>query len=308
MSRGIWKCGLALTLAACTGADGTDDSAPLACGPGTHQVDRRCMPDEAGGGGTGGQETGGSGGAAGEGTDAGTDSSGNCPQSLPGPKLVEVWTPTQKKYCIDATEVTAAQYGEFLNAKMMSNGQYDMSGQPAGCEDNLSYDGAVGGDFPASNMDWCDAYMFCQYAGKHLCGAVGGGELVGFMDRYDPAKNEWYNACSSGGKHAYAYGDEYDRWACNGHDFGEDKALAVPAVSSCHGPEAPFDAIFDMSGNVWEWLNLSGNGEKVIAGGSYFNDLRGTGVLACINEGMQDTSWDFRSPMIGFRCCASEGN
>ncbi len=38
-------------------------------------------------------------------------------------------------------------------------------------------------------------------------------------DYLDPSKSQWYNACSSGGKYYYTYGDDYDYGSkCNDAD------------------------------------------------------------------------------------------
>jgi hypothetical protein len=37
--------------------------------------------------------------------------------------------------------------------------------------------GAGSGNFPITNVDWCDAYAYCAGIGKRLCGKIGGGTL-----------------------------------------------------------------------------------------------------------------------------------
>jgi len=294
----------------------TETGSPgLTCGPGTFEQDGQCHPVEGGAGGTagaGGAEPNGSGGGVGGtgGTAGGAggtvDPSGGCPKGLPGPLLVEVSTPGGKKYCIDSTEVTGEQYRAFFEAKVLPvNGLPDMSGQPVGCEDNTSYtDGWVHnspqGAMPAYDVDWCDAYMFCAWAGKHLCGAVGGGAITSLAEMNDPEKSEWYNACSSGGRYEYPYGDTYEPTACNTEDYAGMKPLPreVPAVETCRGAEPPFDAVFDMLGNVSEWVNWTEADRKGAVGGSYNGE-----PFTCAS-GAALGAWNSRSPSLGFRCCA----
>ncbi len=284
----------------------------MTCGAGTHPEGNTCVPDEVdggaggsgvGGGGSGGQaDSGGSGGTGGDADSGPVDPSGDCPAGLPGPKLIEVSTPAGTKYCVDATEVTGAHYNDFLEAK-----HEVMTGQPPECEGNTSYgDGWVQtyptDTEPAFNVDWCDAYMYCQWAGKHLCGAVGGGAIVSAGDMNDPEKSEWYNACSSGGEYRYPYGDVYDPQACNTYDYGGvvPRPQDVPALPTCHGPHTPFDSVFDMCGNVLEWVNWQKGQERGVVGGSYMG-----GEVSCSAAADYLQKWDVKTRTGGFRCCAS---
>lgn len=308
----------------CGGSESTE--APgLVCGDGTHEENGACRPNDAGTGGTGGQqEDGGTGGAAGDGGSSGSggssgtggsagtgpvDPTGDCPKGLPGPTLIEVSTPGGVRYCIDATEVTGGQYRLFHMAKRLPNMDPDMAGQPPGCEGNTSYDeawadGSPTDTQPAFRVDWCDAYMYCQWAGKHLCGAVGGGTLTSEADMNDPEKSEWYNACSSGGQYAYPYGDTYEPTTCNTKDYGGVgyHALDVSSMALCHGRDAPFDNIYDMSGNVWEWVDRTEAGEKGTVGGSFGED-EGYGTVSCRSGLFSMSSWYDTAPSLGFRCC-----
>jgi len=243
----------------------------------------------------------GSGGVAGSGGTGPIDPSGDCPKGLPGPSLVEITAPDGTKYCIDSTEVTGGHYRDFRDAK-----KQDMTGQPAGCEDNAAYDDAWTQDYPtetepAFNVDWCDAYMYCQWAGKHLCGAVGGGAIASMADMNDPQKSEWYNVCSSGGAYSYPYGNTYDPTGCNTYDYAGvvGRPRDVPALPTCHGPDTPFDSVFDMCGNVSEWVNWSDGDRRGFVGGAY-----NLPSMTCIAQPTSLGKWDATSVNRGFRCCA----
>ena len=76
-------------------------------------------------------------------------------------------------YCIDGYEVTKEEYDVFLQANP------NLSGLPPVCAGNI-YQPSNGwpyteGRVPVTYVDWCDAYAYCKYSGKHLCGKVGGG-------------------------------------------------------------------------------------------------------------------------------------
>src|SRR5262249_6416251 len=96
-------------------------------------------------------------------------SCGACPMDM-----VEVPHPAGT-FCIDATEVTNGAYKAFLAASP------DPSAQPAFCGWNTDYSPSSfygPDDHPVVYVDWCDAYAYCEAAGKRLCGAIGGGAVA----------------------------------------------------------------------------------------------------------------------------------
>jgi hypothetical protein len=313
------------------GCGGTSSSA-VECGPGTVLNGAgQCVPAEQDSGvaGSGGADSSVADSAAGSGgadsgdsaTDVGpqdsapTDTSvdvnkGSCPQNLAGPKLVEVSTPDGSRYCIDATEVTLAQYGKFIDTKQKigTTDEYDMSGEPSVCSENKTYLdwpkdalNPQSTDEPVRYTDWCDAYMYCQWAGKRLCGKVGGGALPLQDSSAYPNSNEWYNACSSGGKFLYPYGNDFQPDACvTGVNATEAKPVA--SMSGCHGTQSPFDQIFDMSGNVFEW-GASCDSEKCATYGGAFATKPGLGGVECTTV-FNTLRTSTHEGALGFRCCA----
>ena len=124
----------------------------------------------------------------------------------------------------------------------------------------------------------------------------------------DPTKNQWMNACNSGGRD-WPYGKTYDSQACNTSDH-KPAACGAPAVTSsypgCQAPVGPYDQVFDLSGNVSEWVDASQEGASwpdlrcVIMGGSYVHYW---GDVSCSGATLQ---WpcDAHHPEFGFRCCS----
>jgi formylglycine-generating enzyme required for sulfatase activity len=203
-------------------------------------------PDAGAGGSTDAQGEQGDGGAGcvaavGSNEATGDAPSSECPADLPGPALVNVRAPQGCTYCVDSTEVTNKQYSEFLAAEGT-----DTSGQGAECEWNNSYQAqtSLGDDYPVQ-VDWCDAFAYCKWAGKRLCGRIGGGSTP-YGDRSTASASEWYNACSLGGTRTHPYG-EYQGDRCNVASSGP---LPVRSKPTCEGG---YSGIFDMSGNVVEW-------------------------------------------------------
>lgn len=144
------------------------------------------------------------------GSGGGGDLGAGCPGGLEGPALVKVPAPDDSavsSYCVDVTEVTNAQYAAFLSASVATTGQDEA------CAWNMTYTPsknwpATGMDeYPVVSVDWCDAFAFCKWAGKHMCGKIGGGESHLSFGYDDAAESEWFNACSAGGTSAYANGN-----------------------------------------------------------------------------------------------------
>jgi formylglycine-generating enzyme len=283
-------------------------------------------------GGLGGAGSGGAGATGSGGASAATGGSSAC-LAPAGPAMVDVPTPSGLRYCVDRTEVTQAQYQAFLaQVKEAAGSEHD------DCKDNKTYqpvqhpssmEGAtcIAGESwtpgatpnrPVVCIDWCDAFAYCKWAGKRLCGKVGGGRgaLTTSIDLQNPAfgadESQWYNACSQGGKSLYPYGSSYDPQACEGADVsqaGNGGWLAkkdVAARAGCRGTDEPFVSLNDMSGSVGEmtdecmWWQSSGGGswDCAVRGGSMTSPLD---ELSCKFYGTSPIY--VASSGTGFRCC-----
>ncbi len=158
-------------------------------------------------------------------------------------------------FCVDRLEVSNADYAVFLDASAPG-------APPDACAWNTSYAPAValdaGPDLPVLGVDWCDAYAYCAWAGKHLCGTVGGGALA--PDKRDTTGDAWWEACTHKGDKHYPYGDAFSITACAdcNPDAGCDPDASPPTsqpakVGTKHACEGGYTGLFDMSGNAWEW-------------------------------------------------------
>jgi formylglycine-generating enzyme required for sulfatase activity len=202
---------------------------------------------------------------------------------------------------MDSTEVTNAEYAAFLAAG------HPTSGQAAWCAWNTTYtpSGAwpsAGRDaYPVEYVDWCDAFAYCEWAGKHLCGRIGGG-ANGYTDFRDATRSEWFNACTAGGTRTYPYGSTYGGTTCNGSDNAASGTLPAGSMSTCEGG---FPGLYDLSGNVWEWEDSCREADGAadscrFRGGS--REVSGT-VIACA-FGVAGAR-NFSSLGLGLRCCAA---
>lgn len=204
-------------------------------------------------------------------------------------------------YNIDATEVTNAQYGAFLKAKAGN-----MSGQSAACTWNTSYtpDAQWPGhpqyaDYPVVHVDWCDAEAYCKWAGRRLCGKLGGGPAPKEVD-HDGSLSEWVHACMPTPGASYPYGNTFNANACNTKS-SSDWSAPVASYTGCVGGVS---GLYDMIGNVAEWINSThvqdGNDYGGTQGGWYGGLDDGLG-MKCSGGGFytRATMADF----IGIRCC-----
>jgi formylglycine-generating enzyme required for sulfatase activity len=235
-------------------------------------------------------------GAAGDGSEVITDACG----TYLGGKMVMI-----SGYCIDVTEVTHGWYNQFLAAGVTPQ---SVTGAPTVCNWNADYGTAVSGrdDFPVVNVDWCDAYAFCAWAGKRLCGSTEGGSV-------DPSNaasslSEWWVACTNGdAKTTWPYGSTFSNSICNGDP---DHILTngpskVGSYTGCHGVAPPYDAVFDMSGNVEEWEDGCYQDHGPDDGCSLRGGDWGSNPdtdLACAHDQTEPRNTIHES--VGFRCCS----
>ncbi len=217
-----------------------------------------------------------------------------------GPEMVRL----PQGFCIDTTEVTRAQYDAWLATSP------SVAGQPSACSENQDFDPGCdsGDDQPVVCVDWCDARAYCEAAGKRLCGRIGDGGGYAFDAYADATVSEWHAACTSGGAYDYPYGDTLDTQICRGADADDYTTwgfVDVGTLSGCHSPDAPYSAVYDLSGNAAEWDNACDGDEPDspcrIRGGSFeFNDV---GLRCSMAENLR---WPRmrRVVSVGFRCCA----
>ena len=137
---------------------------------------------------------------------------------------------------------------------------------------------SVSGRKPRVMITWGDAERACKRAGKTLC-----------------PKHIWRSACGGQYDSTYPYGDSYDGLACNGAHNEVGALLPAGGKPKCDGG---YPGLFDMSGNVWEWVAEPG----IAMGGSY---LSGRNGVKCGSQSKPYESGKHRA-YIGFRCCTRE--
>lgn len=304
---------------ACTAIAGLDGDYTV--GDGSGAAGGASMAAPASGTGNGGaQATTGpaSGGMGGGPSSGGGGSSPECPPGAPGPKMLFV-DHDGGDYCIDFTEVTSAHYKLFLDTGP------SLAQLPAVCNWKTGFTPRASGNQcvakhydpvnlpnrPVACVDWCDAHAYCAWAGKRLCGRVGGGATP-FDAIADADESEWFNACSDGAQLTFPYGNNYQPLTCVGDDYdgtsgdgASDDAIDVGAASGCAGG---LSGLVDMSGNVLEWersCDTNGGNDQANScrdrGGSFWD---AQGELRCQDAGPAHHTRSYYNKNIGFRCCA----
>ncbi len=294
--------------------------------------DLRAVAD--GGGGTGTTTS-----AGGDMAGAGGDE-GPCP-----PDMVHVSDPDDGliDYCIDRFETTTREHDIFLLEVQAGNVTPE---QPSPACDgnerlrqvgNFCPDGLNDADLAVNCVDWCDAYAYCAYKGKRLCGAIGTGGPVPMNGPFPGSiTDEWEYACSEGGRRNVPYladnvtPDADDICSCHFprhwepcHPDATECAMCEGASSSNNAPgpsdgypscEGGYPGLFNMVGNVGEWTNrCDGEGPDALcvtrggsvgSGGDYeYDDCNRKGRQQPRQDNLADddnTQWRF---YLGIRCC-----
>ncbi len=231
------------------------------------------------------------------------DDSRRCKLGLAGPPMVRIPVPSAPEgtMCIDQTEVRNEDYAKFLSA--INNGaMIDVTDAVVDCTQNSTY--VPPGQWPPTNMnhpvvfvDWCDAYAYCKWAGKRLCGRIGGGS-VALPKATDATVDQWMNACSAGGRFDFPYGEQKRQAYCHITDQTCGTVCAtfdVGTKSLCQA-EPPYDGVFDLIGNVSEWEDACSSFEACNVRGSHSDSEDACGVI-------HTASWSVAANYLGFRCC-----
>lgn len=240
------------------------------------------------------------------GSDGSTTTDAGPPDAAPeaGPEGMVLVATAATKFWIDAREVTTGDFLAFKQKVVQTMG--GDAGFPAICATKtaLGPEPDCNGKHPSTAVacvDWCDAFAYCQSAGKRLCGRIGGGTPLNATEARDWISSEWMRACSGAtGANMWPYGTQPDAEACNTEERVGNEVYDAGSLPGCVGSEP---GLFDMSGNVAEWLDTCGGASEgtdscYVQGGSYSEAVYAAQCDDQIN--VNRSTW---SKSIGFRCC-----
>ncbi len=163
-------------------------------------------------------------------------------------------------------------------------------------QESADADGVTGPTLPYVPMDFgmgVDGYpaiSMTHYAARQYCRWLS--KRTGFFFRL-PTEEEWEHACLAGAKTKWYFGD-------NSADLSKNAWFAKNADDHYHQPgkfSNPFH-LFDMHGNVAEWIHDGHNGEewgRIAKGGSWKDDAEGTAATA---RKISKASWKMQDPQI----------
>jgi formylglycine-generating enzyme required for sulfatase activity len=191
---------------------------------------------------------------------------------------------TDGTWSIMATEATVQGYRDCVAA-----GDCELEQVNEAC--NYGNDERL--DHPLNCVSFYGAEQYCAYAGGRLC-----------------TEDEWLTACSGPEGRPFPYGTTFERAACNVGSMeqpaeGRERATSVAgSIASCEGG---LEGLFDMAGNVSEWVDGCKDTYCKFRGGSYLTNEPTDRFAACrgVCSGNQKT---LQSGTVGFRCCRDEAS
>ncbi|MGH9903065.1 MAG: formylglycine-generating enzyme family protein, partial [Pyrinomonadaceae bacterium] len=194
---------------------------------------------------------------------------------------------TVASFAIDRTEVTNAEYAEFVSATAYPP-------PPAIWDGNQPRAGQE--QWPVRNVTFEDAQRFAIWRSRR----------DGVLYRL-PTEEEWEYAARGGTPQLYPWGGEWSDGRANLENEAPKPVGSFPEGATPQGLQ-------DMIGNVWEWtsteasmyrgndlmkLSPQDQGKAVVRGGSYQSSPRGDKLITATTRSWEPK--DKRDPVIGFR-------
>jgi sulfatase modifying factor 1 len=203
-------------------------------------------------------------------------------------------------FSIDPTEVTIARFRTFAEAVKLRTAAEQAGG---GVEWGAGWERRPGwtvyrpygqdpdsGDEPAVHVTWDEAQGFCRSRGGRL-----------------PTAEEWRTAAYTESRPQPT--DGFERGRTYAYPVGDTPAGMNTSAADAWPRHAPVgstrrgvNGLFDMGGNVWEWLAARRGNEALTAGGSWWY-----GPPETTAEAVQWKPASFSAVYVGFRCAYDGG-
>ncbi|WP_020567642.1 SUMF1/EgtB/PvdO family nonheme iron enzyme [Neolewinella persica] len=210
---------------------------------------------------------------------------------------------------MDATEVTTADYKDFVEATNYKTEAEDFGWSGVFSKDSLGWlpvddatwrfplgpdSAAAQPEHPVTQLSMRDVRAYAEWAGKRL-----------------PTEAEWIWAASQGGQFPeFPWGKEMvpdpenypGNWWQGPFPYEDAVLDGFPGIAPVKSFPPADNGLYDISGNVWEWTTSkkSATGEFVIKGGSF---LCSTSYCTGFNfQQRQFTPADSGLNHLGFRC------
>ncbi len=189
------------------------------------------------------------------------------------------WIPhPDKPFSIQATEVTVRQFRACIDAGGCT--------EPSAGERCNDTRGLL--DHPVNCVTFDDAERYCTWAGGRLC-----------------LNEEWLDACKGTDGRSFPYGPVFDFNACNSQspvqtdEVREVDTVPAGSMTQCEGG---LPGLFDMSGNVAEWIAGCKDDYCKFRGGAFLSNEPLARFNGC-SGACSGNSRTFKSGVIGVRCC-----
>lgn len=193
-------------------------------------------------------------------------------------------------FAIDRTEVTVGAFKKYAEASGLKT-QAELAG--GGYEWGFGWERRSGwtykepqgrlasDDEPVVHITWDEANDYCNYMGGKL-----------------PSKREWtlaaYTEARAIPSDDFVRGETYQYPVGNSPvGMNNNKSHHFPVGKTKKG----VNGLYDMGGNVWEWLSDREGNEALTAGGSWWYGPHKTQI-----QGMQFKPASFYAVYVGFRC------
>jgi len=183
-----------------------------------------------------------------------------------------------KPFAIMATEVTVADFLACVKDGKCSQQDVDPVCNVA---DPLKT------DHPVNCITHDGAATVCEYLGGRLCDS-----------------QEWLAACRGTDNRAFPYGAEFHQEACNIGSYASPPVTGkgTVAVASMPGCEGGLPGLFDIGGNVSEWMSDCKDNYCKFRGGAYVSNDPIEYFGGCADR-CSGNDRGLRSGSVGARCC-----